>query len=302
LINDALRYPRRNGTTTTYLSEAEVAEAYRARFTGLAARVEEAERVEADFLQRLNTGEETFVVLTLVPDLPGAFTVDTQALQAFHREIIGRGPFIVDRGMNWQRASVRRRRLCADANLNNTALGSRLACELHESGTGSLASQLDRRDNHATDGTMISDVEDEVTVNAVAGALQFLARHARDRAAAGGYATVRATILPVTAVQPARLFNNRGFRGESMGRPHITAPPVADGVFDVDALAEPGPGLLAATYALCTGLFQEFGMPEALQITATGMIRVRYWQSGWQTGVRTWAAASGVEVTEDVLR
>jgi len=63
------------------------------------------------------------------------------------------------------------RRLCADASLNNTALASRLACELHENGTGSLATQLDRRDNHASDGAMISDVEDEVTVNAVAGAL-----------------------------------------------------------------------------------------------------------------------------------
>jgi hypothetical protein len=50
-------------------------------------------------------------------------------------------------------------------------LASRLACELHENGTGSLATQLDRRDNHASDGAMISDVEDEVTVNAVAGAL-----------------------------------------------------------------------------------------------------------------------------------
>jgi hypothetical protein len=87
-----------------------------------------------------------------------------------------------------------------------------------------------------------------------------------------------------------------------MGRPHITAPPVADGVFNIDTLAEPGAGLLAAAHALCTGLFQEFGMPEAPQITTTGVIRIHYWQSGWQTGVRTWAAANGVELTEDVLR
>ena len=37
---NSLRYPRRNGATTTYLSESDVAQAYRDRFTGLQSKVE----------------------------------------------------------------------------------------------------------------------------------------------------------------------------------------------------------------------------------------------------------------------
>src|SRR6266704_2206470 len=46
IVNQGLRYPRRNGTTTRYLSEPEVASAYRERLAGAqrqAARVEEIE-------------------------------------------------------------------------------------------------------------------------------------------------------------------------------------------------------------------------------------------------------------------
>jgi hypothetical protein len=40
LINEALRYPKRNGSTTRYLSEPEVAASYRDRLTGAAAQVD----------------------------------------------------------------------------------------------------------------------------------------------------------------------------------------------------------------------------------------------------------------------
>ncbi|WP_146173749.1 hypothetical protein [Saccharothrix carnea] len=34
VVNDSLRYPRRHGRMTTYLSESDVAQAHRDRFTG----------------------------------------------------------------------------------------------------------------------------------------------------------------------------------------------------------------------------------------------------------------------------
>jgi hypothetical protein len=126
----------------------------------------------------------------------------------------------------------------------------------------------------------------------VAGGLRLLARHARDRAAAGGMATVRATVWPIDTDHPARLFHNSGF-GEGLGRQHLQHAPTSDGVFDIDDLATDGQPLLAATHALASRLFQEFGQPEALQLTAAGEIRTRYWHSRSKEIV-AWAGAVGV--------
>jgi hypothetical protein len=90
-----------DGTTPTcrhrkvWLSEAEIAEAYRARFTGLADRVDRVGRIETRFLNRLNA-EQVFVVVTLVPDLPVLFTIDNDSLRAFtatylHQRVSGMG-------------------------------------------------------------------------------------------------------------------------------------------------------------------------------------------------------------------
>jgi predicted HTH transcriptional regulator len=49
LINDGLRFPKRNGTTTTYLSEPEVAAAYRDRFIGIQSRYDDLARYEDDW-------------------------------------------------------------------------------------------------------------------------------------------------------------------------------------------------------------------------------------------------------------
>jgi hypothetical protein len=300
LVNDALRYPRRNGATTRYLSEAEVAEAYRARFAGIAGRIDEAANIEAEFLTRLNTAAQAFAVVTLVPDLPGGFTIDTAAFQDFQRTILGHSPFVVPRGVSFQRATVRRRRLFADANLDTASISSRLAAEFHETGAGSVASYVE--DIGATTTDTPTSIQDDAVVNAVAGALSLLARHARDRAAAGGYATVRVIIQPVSPDQPARLTTDRGFRDSNVGRQHVDQPPGADGVFDIDALIDEPPALLAATYQLCSGLFHEFGAPEALQLTASGAVRMAYWSHYWSQDLQTWAAANSVEITQEVLR
>jgi hypothetical protein len=69
LVNQLLRFPKRNGATTTYLSEPEVADAYRARFIGIQSRFDDLAQYERDLLDRLDATEQTYVVVTLVPDL-----------------------------------------------------------------------------------------------------------------------------------------------------------------------------------------------------------------------------------------
>jgi hypothetical protein len=296
LVNESLRFPKRNGITTTYLSEPEVTEAYRARFAGIQSRFDDLERYESELLARLETAEQTYVVVTLVPDLGGGFAIDMNTMREFQQAVTGRAPLILNRGIYWHRAFVGRRRLVADGTLNDG--GSRwLACELHESGAGAFAAAVDRRQADAT----ASHLDDEEVVNVVWSGLRFLARHARDRAAAGGSASARATVWPVSQQLPARLTHHR-FHGisETLGVHTPTRPPVSVGVFNVDDLAEDGPPLIAATYTLATGLFQEFGHPEALQMTNAGVIRIKYWGRSWQE-LTNWASAAGVELSEQVI-
>src|ERR1700735_4510735 len=71
LVNEGLRYPKRNGATTRYLSEPEVADAYRTRFAATHRQEERAREIEATALTRLATpDDQAGVVVFVVPALP----------------------------------------------------------------------------------------------------------------------------------------------------------------------------------------------------------------------------------------
>ncbi|MFI0449785.1 hypothetical protein [Actinomadura sp. 6N118] len=147
-----------------------------------------------------------------------------------------------------------------------------------------------------------SDINDEHVVNGLWSGLRFLARHARDRAATGGTATVRATIQPASPDKPAALCHYRGWgEGDRLGDQVLAEPPESTGVFDVDELAEDGPGLIAAASELATGLVQPFGRPEIIQLSRAGQIRIRYWKHGHNDALQRWAQAANVELTEATL-
>ncbi|WP_432954146.1 AlbA family DNA-binding domain-containing protein [Micromonospora haikouensis] len=302
--NNTLLYPKRIGTQTVWLTEALVAEAYRARFAGLADRISEAARIERDFTSRLDS-RQSWLVATLVPDLPGDFRIDTATLKAFDEEIAGRS--IVGLGIPLVRflgTRVRHRRLVGAGEYDSHGLYLALACELHESGSGSIAVSFDTRyprPDHLDGPTPGSRIDDEGLVTTVAAALRFLAIHARDRAAAGGLATLRVTIFPVAPDLPAYLMHSggHGFANE-LGTHPVWQPPVADAVADIDDLATDGRGLLAATYRLATGLVQEFGRAEVLQLTADGNLRRRYWNRQAQRDVMRYAEQHDVDVLEDM--
>ena len=248
-------------------------------------------------LDRLDASAQTYAVVTLVPDLGGNLAIDMRAMREFRQAVIDHEPLILHRGLSWHRVSVGRRRLVADGILNS-GRSKWLACELHESGAGSFAAAVvDRRRDNAT----ASHADDEDVVNVVWSGLRLLARHARDRAAAGGGASARVTVWPVSEQLPARLVHHR-FHGieEALGQHTLTSPPVSEGVFDIDDLAEDGPPLVSATYALTNGVFQEFGHREVLQMTSRGAIRIKYWRHS-RPELTNWASAAGVELSDEAM-
>ncbi len=143
VVNEGLRYPKRYGATTRYLSEPEVADAYRERFAALQRQADRADEVEADALDRLSTAEDqVWIIVSLVPDLAGSLVVNQAALNATRNEMIGEQPLIIPAGLSWQRVSIGRRRILADGNLDNSRRARFLSADLHYDGAGTFAASV----------------------------------------------------------------------------------------------------------------------------------------------------------------
>jgi hypothetical protein len=302
LIDDALRYPRRNGATTRYLSEPEVAAAYRERFTAVRRQEDRVREVEGDALKRLSTNDDHgWAVISLVPELAGEAVIDQAALHAARANLVGHSPWIAPVASSWGQVEIGRRRLLANGALNGRA-ARWLSADLHEDGSGvfgayALAPPSATVPSSAGEPA-IRQVNASLVVNSVLSGLRFLAIHARDRSAAGGNALIRCQLHPVSRQQPLELIHiNMGFRDSLGGRIMSDAPPPAERVAPLETLALGGADLVSAAYLLATDLFQEFGYPEADQLTRDGSVRLSQWAQDQQSPIRSWAASAGVNVS-----
>ncbi len=315
LVNDGLRYPRRNGATIRYLSEPEVAAAYRERSAGVAAQAQRVLDVEREAVARLDHAQHAWLLVSLTPDLPGDLVITTAAFREFQETTMGTQPAIVPVGVSYQRTSVGRRRLLADGTGNDSPLARYTSLELHGDGAGAFGLQL--RDMTPPDpfnggrqedlDTVVTPrhrpyvVNDEaITIAAVSG-LVSLARHARDRAAAGGNAILRATLLPATNAL-VEIGHNRD-HGLVRTRSRVPMPDsvTAESVVPLDALADAGPTLAGAAASLVDEIGQAFGIPELGQLGRDGRLRSRYWSHFWSGQVITWAEQHSIEVTSETL-
>jgi Schlafen, AlbA_2 len=302
LAGVGLRFPRRNGTTTRYLSEPEVATAYRERFARAEGQAVRAGKIEEAAMGRLKRADDhIWILVSLVPGVPGEMLIDQASLTAIQAEV-GRSPFptVMPTSFSWYRVEVAPRRILLSGSPDSTWLTGWLAADLHSDGAGAFAMNsigIGGR-GPATDGAEdVATLHDEQAVNAIVSGLRFLGRHARDRAGASGDALIHVKIQadPGRAVRLGA--GTRGF-GDHMGRPLRVPARTAEAAAQLDALADEGPDLLAASYLLASELFQDFGLPEAMQLTRDGEIRRRYWTKAWLPQIEAWAAAAGVTVTD----
>ena len=77
-----LRYPLRDGTTTRWLSEPEVADRYRDRFTVAAGQAGRMDRVLSEGLDAMDLSEEAFLAVALVPTGAGSMPIDLARVAA----------------------------------------------------------------------------------------------------------------------------------------------------------------------------------------------------------------------------
>jgi hypothetical protein len=302
LVDRALRYPLRNGTTTRYLSEPEVATAYRQRIARAEGQAERAFRVETAAMARLKQADDhVWVVVSLVPDLPGDLLIGQASLMALRTEMSRSAfPAILRTSLSWHRFDPAPRRLLLSGSPDSSLQTGWLAADLHSDGAGAFAmNAIDDTVNNLGGAATAVVAHDEQVVNAIMSGLRFLGRHARDRAGAGGDALIRAQIRRDDYA--IRLGAGRRSFGDVTG--HVLPIPgrAAEAAASLDSLAEDGPDLLAATYLLASEIFQEFGLPEAGQVTRDGQLRRAYWSGYRHPELEAWAAQAGVAVSDETL-
>jgi len=301
LVDVALRYPQRNGTTTRYLSEPEVATAYRQRIARAEGQAERALRVETAAMGRLKRADDhVWVVVSLVPDLPGELLIDQASLMALRDEMSRDAfPAILRTNLSWYRFDPAPRRLLLSGWPDSSLQTDWLAADLHSDGAGVFAMNAGHGTVDHLPGPAAIVAHDEQVVNAIMSGLRFLGRHARDRAGAGGNALIRGQIRR----DDHNVYLGPGGRGYEAVTGHVLPVPgrAAEAAASLDSLAEDGPDLLAATYLLASEIFQEFGLPEASQLTRDGRLRRKYWSSYRHPELEAWAASAGVTVSDETL-
>jgi hypothetical protein len=244
-------------------------------------------------------------MVSLVPDMPGDFLIDYAALEVLRRDIAAnRFPMILHSNYSWYRADVAPGCLMLSGSKDGPRGAKWLVADLYSDGAGIFAANVVDFFRHGQQGGDDDldgpvGVHDEEIVHGVISGLRFLARNAQDRARAGGDALSRARLVHAGETGRAVWLTSgpRGF-GETMGRQLMLWPRASEAVSSLGALAAGGPDLVSAACLLTTDLFQQFGLPEALQITRDGRLRRQYWSRGRLGELETWAGQAEISITD----
>ncbi|WP_181802460.1 hypothetical protein [Streptomyces shenzhenensis] len=300
-----LRYPRRAGSDTEWLTETDVATAYRARFAATAERDHRLVSVEEDLVDALAERTTPHLVVALAPEVPGDMVIDSDRFARYSREIDATELYLGQGHTMFGRPSVGPRRLIATEGTGDWATRA----ELHRDGSGAVGLPLHTRESRLAGGIVdLQFTEPGEVVYKLLCALPFLADHARDRAAASGTALVKAALAGDMADHPAY--------AKTSGQARTTLPfrvdPLdpsgqrfqasaqacqyahADATVLLDEVADRGPGLLEATAVLADELLQAFGYPENMVISRSGQLQLGRFTHRNSGAMERWAREHGV--------
>ena len=303
LVNDALRYPRRNGATTRYLSEAEVATAYRERLVGLAEQEQRVLALETAARERVNDDAEPWVLISLVPDLPGELLISQETFTAFQQRTLSEPATVVPTFVSYGQASVGQRCFVADDATQRGAKANSVVLRLQTDGAGTYGHRLHHLSTHRGgpgDGESLLVWDELLVISIISGLLQ-LGRHARDHTAAGGNALVRATLVGGRDSVLVEIGHTRHHGFPESRSTHAQTAPVSTATVSVplDDVAAPGPPLLAVAAVLAGEIAQAFGVIDLGQLTPGGAIGRLYWASdAWQVSLVKWAKQNDIEVID----
>ncbi|CAM5288584.1 hypothetical protein SFIMM107S_04120 [Streptomyces griseus] len=178
----ALHYPRRTGSRTDWLTETDVATAYRRRFTEVADRGQCLLDVEKEALAGLPASNMPKLLVIMTPEVPGDMPINHKSFERPRRDII--------QGLFFERVRIGSRRLIATSYERTMNYQH---CELHRDGSGAWISGIPVQ-TVMSEGTEFNYADINVVVDELQNMLELLAAHARDRAGVSGTMLVKAAL------------------------------------------------------------------------------------------------------------
>lgn len=305
---EALRYPRRGGSRTEWLTETDIATAYRARFTAAAEREQRLADIEKELVETLAKRTTPHLIVTVVPEQAGDMVIDSARFSRYRQEILETTLYFGQPASKFRTVRVGPRRLIVT---EGAPVWGNTRVELHRDGSATAALPLSGR-------VYVDDYEEVELHTAEPGdvvypllcALPFLAVHARDRTGASGLAQASVTLVADMAAHPtqSRAIDLERpevvpFRVDRIdpvtGRPkpltHHSYPYATAGASVLlDDLADCERGLLQATALLADELLQTYGYPETGLITREGVLNPSGFSERNSGAVSDWAQQYGL--------
>lgn len=311
-VNDGLRYPRRDGPRIRYLSETEVADLYRSRFTAEATQRQRLDQIHLEGLEHIAAAESLWLTVCLVPDVPGTMRLDRAALKQLrgfaekYNDGFGSmvfGGFDIATGL--RRVNIR---TGPDVGLSTVA-----QVELHTDGSAFAAAAVwnltaDTPQGRLADGSDETPwLEDEHLVTQLIALMRLSVEHAVEHCGVGRDAAVRVSLNGYDRGDgryryPARLMHRRRLGLiEPRSRVEVPRPAVSLHTIDVASCFGAGRELLVGCRLVLTDIYQAFGVPEVEQISEDGALRHRYFSRWARQDLVTWAGRHDVDVLETTL-
>lgn len=265
--NDALKYARRVGRHTDWLSEAQVADLYRERFSGgreVAARLDVLDDEARSALRR-----RRWLTITTTPDSAGDFPIDAMAKTRIEQWWIQRAdtrlnPHIPGSGIS--DVTIGPGRVVLEGrDATSVPTGVRLA--FHTDGSTHLAFEIDG----PSSGNPAFFLDH--AVGHIVEALDAAAEFSEVHASTGGLAQLRVCFFaPESPGLPVHCHDPSWSPTRLQPTPEAV---VAEHTVDLESVRASPAGLFEAAGVVAAGLAQHFGLADGRYISASGVVRVQ---------------------------
>jgi Putative DNA-binding domain len=294
-----LRYPRRDGTSTRWLAEAEVAGMYRDRFRMVDDQLGRIEAIVEEGLAQMELrADYAYLTVALVPTTPGSMSMGLARIRQIEEWAVDQPGTYAWRGFYGSRPNGR-------AGIRRVRLGSLVSenrptgnySEVYADGAGFACEHVARASREQDEGRAVIQIGHSELLWEVGRALRFLGRHAVENTGACGDAILVAKVSGsrMQLVYPV----HGGAFAEPWNHHPMNDPVVTRHTVPLETLVGSDQELLVGTRLVATDLFNAFGAPEVKQIDQQGRLRIRYVRE--QEKLRAFAEAHGVEVSEETV-
>lgn len=294
---ERLRYPVRHGTTTRFLTEPDVADAYRRRFAAASDRTERLTVLAREAAPA--RGSRGFLVVTLAPERLGSTRIDRSTFRRF-REFADQLPSVAPwHGGGFPDARVTPRSLRASS---YPSWGEDGEFAAYTDGAGTFTQALTGLTVNTTrqrwsPGEQHFVIDDEELAAAVLCAVHDLCAQAAEFAGTSGTAIISAQVVGPAGNPVLHLGHSRNMVALAV----TDAPPAPERVYayaDIDSCADFGAAGTAVAAELLHGLGHSLGAAEMVQLTRDGHVSLSGWSTRDQTQsrVRAWATQFGIDL------